>query len=113
MRDLGVYELRKRSFNSLSGGQKQRALLARALCSAGNVLLLDEPVAGLDPSATEEMYSIIEHLCRAHGLTVIMITHDISATEKYANKVLKMGRHPVFYPTIEEYISSQSLKGEK
>ncbi|MDD5812103.1 MAG: ABC transporter ATP-binding protein [Treponema sp.] len=88
---LGILTLEKKVFSKLSGGQKQRVLLARALCACGGLLVLDEPVAGLDPEATEEMYATVERLNREHNISVIMITHDMNAVKKYAKQVLKIG----------------------
>ena len=91
MERLGISGLARRSFRELSGGQKQRVLLARALCATDKVLLLDEPVSGLDPEATELMYRIIQELNEA-GTTVIMISHDLTAAETYAKHTLRMGK---------------------
>ncbi len=106
---LGLSGMEKRSFRDLSGGQQPRVLLARALCATERVLLLDEPVAGLDPDVTEEMYSVIEKLNR-DGATIIMISHDISATLKYATNILHMG-DTVFFGTKEEYLKSMDRQG--
>lgn len=102
MRQMGILSLSGRSYSTLSGGQKQRALLARALCATDKLLLLDEPVAGLDPAATQEMYDMICQLNR-HHITVLMITHDASAVLAYANKVLHMGAEPHYFTDVEEY----------
>ena len=100
---MGLTELTKRCYRELSGGQQQRVLLARALCATRKMLLLDEPVSGLDPKMTSEMYGIIESLNKNDGITVIMISHDIEAAIKYADRILHIG-HEVFYGTKEEYI---------
>jgi len=84
---MGIASLAKRCYRELSGGQQQRALLARALCATKTLLLLDEPIAGLDPQATEEMYSLI-HQLNADGITVIMISHDVANASKYASCIL-------------------------
>lgn len=88
---LGITDILSRSFFELSGGQKQKVLLARALCSAEDVLLLDEPVSGLDPESCEEMYNIVENLNKS-GMTVIMISHDMKAVYKYAHNVFNMDK---------------------
>ena len=105
---MGLEGLEKRSYRELSGGQQQRVLLARALCAAGEMILLDEPVAGLDPKVTEEMYELIEKLNK-EGTTVIMISHDIPAAIKYANKILHVGSKP-FFGTKELYVQSEAGK---
>lgn len=101
---LGLLPLRDRCYRELSGGQQQRVLLARALCATRRLLLLDEPVAGLDPQMTEEMYAIVEELNRRHGITVLMITHDLAAARRYATHVLHIGGE-IFFGTREEYLA--------
>ena len=103
---LGIKELKKRCYRELSGGQQQRVLLARALCATESMLLLDEPVSGLDPKGTAQMYGIIDELNKKDGITVIMITHDVEAALKYADHILHIG-HTVFYGTVEEYKKSR------
>jgi len=103
---LGITQLAKTPFERLSGGQKQRALLARALCAVDDIILLDEPVSGLDPKASEDMYELISELNENHGVTVIMITHDVAAAIKYADKVLYMAEKPIFFGSAREYAES-------
>ncbi|MBR6401339.1 MAG: metal ABC transporter ATP-binding protein [Firmicutes bacterium] len=105
MEELGITDLSTRCYRELSGGQQQRVLLARALCATGSILLLDEPVTGLDPMAAADMYAIIERLNK-NGITVIMISHDIDAAAKYASHVLHMGEN-IFYGTLEEFAQSE------
>ena len=90
----------------LSGGQQQRVLLARALCATKKMLLLDEPVAGLDPLVTAEMYELIDSLNKEDGITVIMVSHDISAALKYATHILHISHEPLFFGTKEDYLKS-------
>lgn len=101
---MGITDLTKRCYRELSGGQQQRVLLARALCATGKMLLLDEPVSGLDPMVTAEMYDLIYGLNK-EGITVIMISHDIKAALKYATHILQIGKD-VFFGTKEEYLKS-------
>lgn len=108
---MGISHLKKRCYRELSGGQQQRVLLARALCATGKMLLLDEPVAGLDPKVTEEMYDLIYKLNHDHGITIIMISHDIKAALQYATKILHIGRD-IFFGTRDEYLQSVNGKGE-
>ena len=108
MERMGIMELENRCYRELSGGQQQRVLLARALCAAKEVLLLDEPVAGLDPIVTEQMYDLIEKLNK-EGITILMISHDIGAALRYANKILHLG-DSVFFGTKAEYLESESGK---
>ena len=103
MKIMGIEQLKEESYRSLSGGQQQRVLLARALCAAGKILILDEPVSGLDPSATADMYELIDHLNRHMGITVIMVTHDIENALKGANKMLRMSHSPKVFESAEKY----------
>lgn len=104
---MGITHLADRCYRELSGGQQQRVLLARALCATGKMLLLDEPVSGLDPKVTAEMYDLIEKLNREHNITIIMISHDISAALKYATHILHIGSD-IFFGTKQEYLTSTS-----
>ena len=106
MEKLGIKNIEGSLYRSLSGGQKQRVLLARALCAADKMLLLDEPVSGLDPIAAKEMYSLIKALNEKEGMTVIMVSHDISEVMKHASKILHLDHGVTFFGTKEEYISS-------
>ena len=100
---MGMDHLAKRSFARLSGGQQQRVLLARALCATRSLLLLDEPVAGLDPVVTREMYDVIRMLHEERGLTVVMISHDIQAATQEADRILHLTATGSFYGTPFEY----------
>ncbi len=103
MEKLGITALARKCYRELSGGQQQRTLLARALCAAQKMLLLDEPVTGLDPLATEEMYELIEELNK-DGITIIMISHDIEAALKHATHVLHIGNGGAcFFGDVKEY----------
>ncbi len=105
MRSLGIWDLKKVSYQDLSGGQQQRVLLARAMCAAASLLVLDEPISGLDPIAAEEMYKIISDLNKK-GITVIMISHDIPSAVKYASHILHLHNKPLFFGTTQEYVFS-------
>lgn len=106
---MGIGSLTKRCYRELSGGQQQRVLLARALCATRKMLLLDEPVSGLDPRVTAEMYGLIERLNREEGITVMMISHDISAALRYASHILHIG-DSVFFGTKADYLQSPQGK---
>ena len=90
IRRMGIEDLANRCYRELSGGQQQRVLLARALCATKKILLLDEPVSGLDPKVTAEMYELIAKLNK-EGVTIIMISHDITAAVQYASHILPVG----------------------
>ena len=108
MKKMGISDLALRSYKDLSGGQQQRVLLARALCATGKVLLLDEPVAGLDPKVTSSLYTLISDLNK-EGITIIMVSHDIDAAIKYASHILHIGEE-VFFGTADEYLHSKAGK---
>ena len=110
IRRMGIEHLAKRCYRELSGGQQQRVLLARALCATRKLLLLDEPVAGLDPKVTAEMYQLIDTLNRQDGITVIMISHDLGAALQYATHILHVGNR-LWYGTREEYLRSEAERG--
>lgn len=107
---LNIYDLRHKSYRELSGGQQQRVLLARALCATDSLLVLDEPVTGLDPVVTAELYDIIEELNRRDHVTIIMVSHDVRMATKGANKILQMGRKVVFFGKTKEYINTSYAK---
>lgn len=102
MRKMGIENLASKCYRNLSGGQQQRVLLARALCAARKLLLLDEPVTGLDPGAAEEMYELIEDLNRNEGLAILMISHDVDQALGYASHILHIG-DKLFFGTKAEY----------
>ena len=104
MERMGIKSFEKRCYRELSGGQQQRVLLARALCATQKILLLDEPVSGLDPMVTAEMYDLIESLNK-EGITTIMISHDITAAIHYASHILHIGKK-TFFGTKDDYIKS-------
>lgn len=105
---LGLEGFEKRCYRELSGGQQQRVLLARALCSSNKILVLDEPVTGLDPKVTNQLYELIKSL-NEEGITIIMISHDLHVLE-FANKVLHIGRE-TFFGDKEAYLASEVFLG--
>lgn len=104
---MGISQLVGSCYRELSGGQQQRVLLARALCATTKILFLDEPVSGLDPKATAEMYALIQELNEKGGITIIMISHDIAAAVQYASHILHIGE-TVFYGTKQAYLNSDT-----
>ena len=104
---MGISHIKDRCYRELSGGQQQRVLLARALCATKKLILLDEPVSGLDSNATAEMYSIVKRLNSEDNITIIMISHDISAAVSYATHILHIGAS-CFFGTKEDYIKNQN-----
>lgn len=106
MERMGIDELKNASYQELSGGQQQRVLLARALCATKRLLLLDEPVTGLDPIATGEMYNLIKLVNLCDGISVIMVSHDIHEAVRYATHILHLGHKQLFLGTSAEYRES-------
>ena len=114
IRKLGIESFVKHSYRELSGGQQQRVLLARALCAASSILVLDEPVAGLDPHMAAELYAIIKKLNAEERLTIVMISHDVQAAMHDATHILHMALpEPLFFGTKEAYAKSSVLNNGK
>ena len=107
MKKLNILVLKNKRFNQLSGGQRQRVLIARSLCASRKILFLDEPIAGLDASATKELYEIIGNLNRLKQLTIVMISHDIQKSLQYATHILYLGKD-TFFGTKEEYLNKKT-----
>ena len=105
---LGIIDLADRPYRSLSGGQQQRVLLARALCATRKLIMLDEPVTGLDPEAAASMYSLIASLNR-EGVTVIMISHDISAACSEASHVLHLCDKKWTFATRDQFLTNNAF----
>lgn len=103
---LHIAPLARRCYRELSGGQQQRVLLARALCAAGDLLVLDEPVTGLDPAAADDLYRTLRYLNRTEGMAVVMVTHDIRSALRDATAILHAGRNQWFLGTPREYLAS-------
>ena len=111
MERLGIADLAKKSCRELSGGQQQKMFLARAMCAAKKLLLLDEPLNGLDPSAQEDMYKLITELNQKDGMTVIMVSHDVVRSVDCANRILSLcNSDHCFFGTPEEYLGSHISK---
>lgn len=110
MKLLEISNIKNKCYHNLSGGQQQRVLLARALCATKSILLLDEPVAGLDPMVTSSLYSIIKKLNTEHGITIIMVSHDIKSSVKYASHILHLGNKTLFYGTTVDYLNTDIAK---
>lgn len=103
---LGIADLAAECYGELSGGQQQRVLLARALCAADKILVLDEPVTGLDPVAANTLYESME-LLHQEGMAIVMVTHDMGNALKYADKILHISDEGYFFGTVEEYKKSE------
>ena len=91
LQEVGMGRFSRNCYRELSGGQQQRVLLARALCATKKMMVLDEPVSGLDPKASADMYRTIYRLNRQYGITILMISHDMDLTKRYATHILRVG----------------------
>ena len=106
MGKLGILELKDKCYRELSGGQQQRVLLCRALCAAGELLILDEPVTGLDPTAAQDLYRTLHYLNKSEGIAIVMVTHDIRNALRCGSTILHAGQNRWFCGTVEEYLAS-------
>lgn len=110
MERLGITDLKNKCYRELSGGQQQRVLIARALCATEQVLILDEPITGLDPSAIQDFYHLIRKLNHEDGITIIMVSHDIRNVITQANKILHLQQRVLYNGTASEYKKSAAGK---
>ncbi len=106
MKVLEIENMKNKCYRELSGGQQQRVLLARALCATGKLLLLDEPITGLDPLAAANFYDVIKGL-NHNGIAVITVTHDISGGIRDAGKILYISHEKSCFYTKEEFLRSE------
>lgn len=107
MERLGIMDLRNSCYRDLSGGQKQRTLIARALCATDKLLILDEPITGLDPASAQDFYAVLRHLNRDEKVAILMVSHDIGNIVTQANKILQLKQRVQFYGTVDEYKKSE------
>ena len=110
MEKVGISGLKKKCFQELSGGQQQRALLARALCATSKLIVLDEPISGLDPLASQDLYDLVAEINK-EGITVVMVSHDINSAVNHASHILHLSSDGYFYGTTHRYM--RSVYGEK
>ena len=117
MEKLGITDLKKECYRDLSGGQQQRVLIARALCATDKLLILDEPISGLDPSAIQDFYRLIRHLNRDSHVAILMVTHDVQNIVSQAGKILHLKQRVLFYGSAEDYrkspVGKRFLGGEE
>ena len=107
MKQLNITDIQKKSYRDLSGGQQQRVLLARALCATEKLLLLDEPVSGLDPVMTADLSQVVARLNQTQGITVLMVSHDLESAIKYGNKILHMKTETAFFGSTADYLKTE------
>lgn len=109
MKKLGIEKLKNKCFKDLSGGQQKKVLLARSLCATKKILIMDEPTSGLDPKSTDELYKTICELNKNDHITIIMVSHDIANSLKYATKILHLNNEKTFFGTKDEYRKSKHI----
>lgn len=107
MERLGITGLKNKCYRELSGGQQQRVLIARALCATKKLLILDEPITGLDPSAIQELYALIRKLNREDKVAILMVSHDVQNVVHQANKILHLQQRVLFYGSVKDYVKSR------
>lgn len=111
MAELGIYQIRKKSFAELSGGQQQRVLIARAMCATEKIIILDEPTNGLDPSIALQIYKMLDELKKKNNLTILIVSHDIDRALKFADKVIEIENGKVkFNGNTTDYIKAGDIK---
>ena len=108
MEKLGITQLANQCYRELSGGQQQRVLIARALCATRELLILDEPITGLDPMAIQDFYSMIRKLNREDKGAIIMVSHDLRNAVEEANKILHLQKQVLFYGPAHDYMNSKA-----
>ncbi len=108
MEKLDIMPLKNHCYRELSGGQQQRVLIARALCATSRMLILDEPITGLDPSAIQDFYRLVRRLNREEGVTILMVSHDVVGVIGQANKILHLQQRVLFFGTPEEYRGTEA-----
>lgn len=106
MEKTGIYSLKNKCYRELSGGQQQRVMLARALCATKKLLILDEPITGLDPIASSDFYELIRELNHGGGITIVMVTHDVTTAVNNAQKILHLGKERFYFGTTHQYMHS-------
>ena len=107
MEKLGITQLANQCYRELSGGQQQRVLIARAICDTRELLILDEPITGLDPMAIQDFYSMIRKLSREDKVAIIMVSHDLRNAVEEANKILHLQKQVLFYGPAHDYMNSK------
>lgn len=110
LESLKIGDLARACYRELSGGQQQRVLLARALMATRKLILLDEPAAGLDPLVTKELYKLIGELNKEHGVTIIMVSHDVGSAMTFSSHILHLGKYEYYYGPAADYRDSAAAR---
>lgn len=110
LKKLNILKLKNKCYTELSGGEQQKVMLARALCASDKIIILDEPVTGLDPKSSDDLYKKISELNRKDNLTVIMVTHDVDNCLEYATHILNINGKNTFFKTIDSYLHNDNCE---
>lgn len=113
MEELNLFEIRKKCFYELSGGQRQRVLIARALCATDNILVLDEPVNGLDTKIVNQIYELLYKLNKEKNITIVMVSHDVDRALKYVNRVIEIENGKVIKDMTSQKYIKEVLKNDR
>ena len=106
----GAEEFSHRRFSELSGGQKQRVLIARALTTRPDILLLDEPTAGVDQAATQAIMEFISQLHQERKITVLLVTHDLATAHRHAEQVIRLHAGKIWQGPVQKLLTAEHLK---
>jgi ABC-type Mn2+/Zn2+ transport system ATPase subunit len=109
LRVVGAEEFARKRFAELSGGQKQRVLIARALTTQPDILMLDEPTAGVDPTATHAVLDFISQIIKEKQITVLLVTHDFALVRDHAEQVIWLHHGKVLSGTTEELLTPKRM----
>lgn len=116
IRMVGLEEQRKTDVSKLSGGQRQRAVIARALASNADFLLLDEPLVGIDREARNSLLKLLDNLCHDKGKTIMMVSHDIAAIRQTSHRMIYLENGIKFdgpaesFPSLDELANLRGIK---
>jgi zinc transport system ATP-binding protein len=106
---LDITNIKKELIGELSGGQQQRVLIAKAMVSKPELLILDEPTTALDPEGREKFFDTLKALNEREKLTIIMITHDTGTIGKYASRLLYLDKEVIFFGGFDDFCSSREM----
>ena len=109
LQDVWIHELSHKRIGDLSGGQQQRVFIAKALVGDPKILILDEPVTGIDTQSTELFYGILRELNKKQNITIIWSSHDLDAVNRLANKVACLDRTLFFHGISEQFFNNDEL----
>jgi ABC-type Mn2+/Zn2+ transport system ATPase subunit len=110
LEETGVAALSRKQFSELSGGQKQSVLIARALATKPDLLLLDEPTSGIDPAVKQSVMDVLRRIHAERGQTILMVSHDLAVVRQYAQRVIWLHDGAVLEGTVSELLSRDRIE---